>query len=179
MIFNYLNGDTTWSFFIKPTWMGTGISIIVKFLKMGQLHRFACINSWRMREFQYDSNSGIVWEQDGAIMFKNSITRCLSKSCNKPLRWLRECHHPVLSSSYWWMGEVYRYGYYDWFQFINIQVLPGLLLHSLLPGLTKILSCAMGSSFLAWQAREGSNWRLKFADVYRTDVLFSQWFSWC
>jgi hypothetical protein len=168
-IFNWAIGDTIFLVIYQTNLYGNYDICYSKYMKNGVTTQPVpiCNSSADEINYSYNPNRGIVWEQEGAIYFKNYMIGAYPSPVITTRLDTGNCHRPVLSSqSCEWekivgtdtviMSSLYDFGSSSWSDPVELCT-----------GKNTNLSVGDGFGTVAtWQSKEDNLWRLKFADAY-------------
>lgn len=175
-VFNWASGDTILLVLYETDQNGNWDIYYSKYLKNGTLSPPVpvCNSSADEKNFSYRDGFGISWEQDGAIMFRNFVINGYPAPPTTTTLDQGNCHNPALSADICsWQKVVgtdttvmtasYLYSSSSWSA-------PSLVTG----GVNENLSCGSDeqNQLLAWQAKEGNKWRIKFTDLSLMNYFF-------
>lgn len=169
VIRNWISGDTVLLVLYETNMNGNWDIYYSKYLKNGTVSPPVpvCNSAENEMNFKFHDSFGIVWEQNGAIMFKNFVIGGFPSPVITVTIDQGNCHNPVLSYNYCaWQKVVgtdttimqaqYNYSGSSWYSPLLVA-----------QGINKNLSVGPGDdSYLTWQAKEGGKWVSKAVDLF-------------
>ncbi len=166
---NYLNGDTILAVIYETNMNGNWDIYCSKYLSNGTMAPpVPVVNSPADEEnLRYSPNMGIVWEQNGAVMFRNFIVGFATTGLTTVILDQGDCHHPSISSGYCEWEKVSGTDTVVMYAMYQSATSSWTSPQQLVGGINRNISNMDDyGSMIMWQARAGSDWRIKFADLY-------------